>query len=657
MSGICALWNRDGKPMYVDAIRRMVEAARHRGPDGMWVHQDGALGWGFAKLTVSAEDAGEHQPIVSPRTQCVIVADVRLDNRDYIINRLPDRPLVSESDAELILRAYEAWGLEALPRLIGDFAFLIWNPQCQNMIAARDTSGQRSLYYRLTSDRFEAASEIQQLLQDPSVAMEPNEDRIRNFLTPSSVFGAEKDGPATFYSGICTVPAGKVLVVDYLHSHLRTYWQFPVGAEIRYHSADEYADHFRELLYQAVLSRIRSVHPVACLLSGGLDSSSVVCSAHELYRAGRAENHGFVAISSVFEGQSFDERLQIQEMQRKYGFYAEFVPSSAEWGRRELALRGFQERPYLASLALLDKLMAKVAANGARVLLSGDVADSCVGGSWLVFDTLIREGRIRSALHLLDEFRRGADERLRTVVSLYCLTPFLPISMQRAIHVAYARRAIRRVWNELVPSWLASNLAEDLRCRHVEAIVGAERARKFASPTRETEYRLLYPPVIVPSRAPWSIQPSQPYADRRLHEFLLSIPPTQKFDPDILPGTEFYGRSKLIVRRALRGIVPDEIRTRVNKTVFAWEIENDYAQQWNAYESLFGPGANPEAAIRGYVSQPAFYGRLRELRDGARGADSMLVSRIIALEVWLRGLRLSRSKWLRFREPLRPDTT
>jgi asparagine synthase (glutamine-hydrolysing) len=227
----------------------------------------------------------------------------------------------------------------------------------------------------------------------------------------------------------------------------------------------------------------------------------------------------------------------------------------------------------------------------------------------------------------------------------------LPISLQQTIHVAYSRRAIRRVWNELVPSWLATNLAEDLRRRHLQAVVDAERARKFASPTRETEYRLLYPPVTVPSRAPWSIQSAQPYADRRLHEFLLSIPPTQKFDPDILPGKEFYGRSKLIVRHAMRGIVPDAIRTRVTKTVFAWEVENDFARQWNTYEFLFGPSAHPEVASRGYVSQPAFWGRLQRLRDGASAVDSMLVSRIVALEVWLQGLRRNRREWLRVREP------
>src|SRR5207248_2685690 len=121
---------------------------------------------------------------VSPRTGCALIADARLDNRDVLLARLPDRPSPRASDAELILCAYEAWGLDAPARLLGDFAFVIWDPRRKRLLCARDSSGQRTLYYRIDRRTFAAASELHQLLQDPSVPVAPDEERIRDFLVP-----------------------------------------------------------------------------------------------------------------------------------------------------------------------------------------------------------------------------------------------------------------------------------------------------------------------------------------------------------------------------------------------------------------------------------------------------------------------------------------
>jgi len=165
-------------------VKEMLAAVPYRGPDGQYVRVWHTVGLGHAKLAVTLEEEPEQQPLISPRTGCAVIADARLDNRAHLLARLPDNPSSTVSDAELILRAYEAWGPKAAAELLGDFAFAIWDPRDRRIVCARDTSGQRCLFYRLDQRTFAAASEIQQLLQDRAVPIEPNVERVREYLVP-----------------------------------------------------------------------------------------------------------------------------------------------------------------------------------------------------------------------------------------------------------------------------------------------------------------------------------------------------------------------------------------------------------------------------------------------------------------------------------------
>ena len=145
--------------------------------------------------------------------------------------------------------------------------------------------------------------------------------------------------------------------------------------------------------------------------------------------------------------------------------------------------------------------------------------------------------------------------------------------------------------------------------------------------------------------SPWAIEQWRPFADRRLHEFLFAIPPDQKFEPH--PETdEFYAGSKWLVRRALRGLLPEPIRTRRTKTVFTSGIGAHTNQQWTVYEEIFGPGSQPQVAARGYVDQDRFCTRLEGLRSGIDLPDLIWVLQIIGLEIWLRAVALPREQFV-----------
>ena len=642
MSGLAAIFNRDGRPADRGLISRMLAAVPYRGPDGLSLRLGNEVALGHARMAITPEEARERQPLSSPRSGCMLSADVRLDNRADLLARLPDRLEPTIGDAEIILRAYEAWKLDALPRLLGDFAFVLWDPRLRRLVCARDTSGQRTLFYRATARGFAAASELHQLLQDPTIPIQPNEERIRQRLIPLNMFRNEKDSPDTYFEGIHAVPAGHVVVVDRSTMRIRRYWDFRAPSELRYRTDDQYAEHFLALFREVVAARLRVAGPIGALLSGGLDSSSIVCTAQHLYRAGTVKSQGFTSFSAVFDGLECDEQPLIRDIQDMYGFDARSIPCGEESGRLRLDAAGFQESPNMGTSNLRDPICSAATQAGVRVLLSGDWADSCVGGSRLVFDSLLRQGHLRSFWRHLRAYRRLSDEGLAKILTFACLAPFLPMSLQTELHTTHARRDFKHNGRRWLPAWMREPLRDDLRQRHIQLWLQVERKRRFSNPARESEYQLLYPPEITRHPAPWPLEVWRPFADRRLHQFLLAIPPEQKFAPH--PETnEFYAGSKRVVRHAMRGIVPESVRARKSKTVFQAQIRQELDRQWPTYEAAFGPSANPEIAQRGYVDRHQFWSRLGELREGQYGPDLVYLLEMVGLETWLRSLKGPRS--------------
>ena len=651
MSGLAVVFHRDQRPVPAGTVRDMLDAAPYRGPDGTAVRCLGPLVLGHAAFAVTPQDLGQPQPLASPRTGCVLIADARLDNRADLLARLPDRPPPAASDAELILRAYDAWGLEAPARLLGDFAFVVWDPRQQQLVCARDTSGQRSLFYRVDAHTFAAASEIHQLFQDPSVPIAPNEDRIRESLVPFNMRRNEADlAPATFYAGVQAVPAGHLLVVTATCEHTWRYWELRPPPELRYRADEEYAEHYLALLRQVVGARLRTAHRLGALLSGGLDSSSIVCTAQDLIKTGRATTPGLTTFSLVYPGLECDEQDYIGDVRSMYDLDARSIPFPSAGGWLQPTPGGFMEAPNMGLRASRDAVCSAAAHAGVRAMLTGDVADSCVGGSPLVFDSLLRHGQLAAYLRLLRVYRRTSGDPLRTILVEHTLAPLLPLPLQKAIDAMYLRRRFARHATRLVPFWLADDLRAELAQRHFGLALRAERERRFSNPTRHWEHGLLYPPEAWRHPAPWPVEFWRPFADRRLHEFLLAIPPEQKFA--VQPDTdEFYAASKQLARRALRGIVPERIRSRRTKTHFGAEFGEALRRQWPEYVATFGPGARTEVARRGYVQPRRLWERLERLRAGGDGNDALYLVHIIALETWLRTFRLERAQQTRVAAP------
>ena len=242
MSGISAIYNLDGRPIDRELLRRMNDVIAHRGPDGGGLFVDGPVGLGHQMLRTTPESVNEAQPLADETGDIVLTLDGRVDNREELKAALQakDAVLRTDTDAELVLRAYQLWGEACARRIIGDFAFVIWDKRERRLVAARDPLGIRPFYYYLDDKTLRCGSELRQILKDTTIRREPNEGMVAEYLSAYIVNTED-----TLYRGIFRLPPCHLLVVRPGASVRKIrYWDIDPGVEIRYRTDEQYAERF-----------------------------------------------------------------------------------------------------------------------------------------------------------------------------------------------------------------------------------------------------------------------------------------------------------------------------------------------------------------------------------------------------------------------------
>jgi asparagine synthase (glutamine-hydrolysing) len=203
MSGIAGIYNIDGAPVDRVLLKRMTDAIAHRGPDGIHLWVDGSVGMGHCMLQTTPESIYERQPLTDESGVLCLTMDGRVDNREELISALESRGgrLRNDTDAEIVLKAYECWGTECPARIIGDFSFVIWDRGQRQLFCARDILGVKPFYYYTDGRKFLWASELHQLFRDSTVPREPNEGMVAEYLAASLT-----DREETLYKGILRLP-------------------------------------------------------------------------------------------------------------------------------------------------------------------------------------------------------------------------------------------------------------------------------------------------------------------------------------------------------------------------------------------------------------------------------------------------------------------
>jgi asparagine synthase (glutamine-hydrolysing) len=278
MTALAGTWRLDGRPDAAESCARMLAAqelyGRHDG--AQWSNANVAVGRRL--MRVLPEDVFDRQPLIGAGGRYVLVADIRLDNRDDIARTLdiPAARATTLCDAALLLAAIERWNDSCLEHIVGDYAFVLWDGERQRFMLARDPMGRRPLHYHRSNNLFAFASMPKGLHALPEIPYLPDEERVAEFLAL-----IPETGPKSFFQGIERVEPGQVVVVTRDNLTARLHWK-PSGKKIVFKRQEDYSEAIRALLDQAVQCRLRGAKDIGVFLSGGLDSGAVATTAARL---------------------------------------------------------------------------------------------------------------------------------------------------------------------------------------------------------------------------------------------------------------------------------------------------------------------------------------------------------------------------------------
>ena len=482
-----------------------------------------------------------------------LILDGRLDNREELLAQLSSHGITpSAADSAVILDAFRRWGAECLCRLNGEFALAIFDSDRQQLILARDPVGCRPLYYWTNGNAFVFASEIKTILAYPDVPSRPNKDLIADYFVRDRL-PYEDDGE-TFFAGIHAVLPGQRLTVKAGGLMSTRFWDFDPESVVCFASYSDYAERLRELVFQAVKRRLRTTNPVGVAVSGGLDSSIVLCIAERLRKKG-ATIASLLPISLVVSGnERAAEAHSLSLLESTTGLRIERVPFGAPGEPAELDDAAWQsEWPRFDDGWFAQRAMFRwTHAQGSRTLLTGHWSDQFSFVTGYLSDLFLKFKWREIAAHL-DEYSRwfvDADPR-------YFRRRF---QRELAFHVTSHR--LRRIVRRLVHERRAAGdarMAADVAARIDRARTTLSRprchsahARAIHQTVRAKAHRLQFE-ADAKLAASCGVARTTPFLDRDLIAYLMAVP------------GEIQNRGgvpRALLRDAMRGIVPDVILAR-----------------------------------------------------------------------------------------------
>ena len=561
MPVIVGSYHLDGRDVSAAELQHMISAREFVNPDVVPCAMDGRVGLAGWQESTGIRGPGEGRvpTSVARAGGCLAVADARLDRRGELVSRLgldawTAGPLTDEM---LIVRAYARWGERCVQYLEGAFAFAVWDPRTHRLFCARDRLGLRPFYYVSTSSSFSFATAIDSLRALPAINGRINEAVVADYLMQVLA-----DPQATFYEKINRLPAGHTLSASRLGVRIDCYWRPDPDRQIRLDSDEEYAREFRAIFVDAVRDRVAGAPQVGSLLSGGLDSSAVTCTARAVLDSEGARPLDTFSLTFEDVPQS-DERTWIDAVCQEGGLRPHFVQGDQIDPFEDLdRMLSAAEEPFFAwNLYLHWHLWKEGRAAGVDVILDGYLGDDVVShGSRYITELAARGQWIRLAREIRTVAGRQG-EIAGGAWSVFRRFVMGPILIEPAAGLRN-RLSGSRGWSTALARFVNPDLLEHVGWRErVEAFgAGPQRTPLTA---REEHLRGLKRPelpaaleVVYKSASALGIEPRFPYADHRLVEFCLALPPTQKYSG---------GLTRAVLRRAMKGTVPDAVLARAGK--------------------------------------------------------------------------------------------
>jgi len=541
----------------------------------------------------------------------VLYWDGRLDNRNDLLLRLRDSLAGDNSNAAIARATYERWGVAGLVHLIGDWSVVIRDRADGATVLASDFAGVRPLYYAVHAGRVLWSSRLETLVAVTEIS-ELDEQYIAGFV----MFGGCPN--RTPYKGISSVPPGHAVCVSGEGTTIRRFWSMPLGDTIRYQDQRRYEEELRALFREAVAVRLQTHSPVLAELSGGLDSSSVVCMANDLIRSGAVNAPRLAGVSFLWHN-SLDEPF-IREVESHCGIEGVHisthdVPLVAEAQVGNARPEAFQ--PLRASVAATANRF------GARTILTGQNGDLMMG-NWFD-DSLQVAGSLR-------RFRIGQACKEALAWSKISRLPVYTVlwrAIQAALPPSLTPSAVYAVEDgSYTPKSAETSLEPGFCHRTGVAESGGFISKDWmqAPPERRKYFRTLSTILelrqLQPAESIQHLDYTHPFAHRPLVEFLMTVP------RDVLCRPL---EPRRLMRSAFSDLLPKKVRDRRSKALFntPWqEALRPVARELLKTRRL-------HLVERRYVEQRSIRSRLERLCLGLDCNETQL-RQLMLVELWLR---------------------
>ena len=551
MCGIAGIVAR--YPTNMTVLDIMISVQSHRGPDGsgVWSSPDARIVFGHRRLAIIDLSDNASQPMQDITGRYVITYNGEIYNYLEIRNELilSGAYFRSQSDTEVILEAYKCWGTDCLSHLNGMFAFALYDQRENKLFCARDRYGEKPFLYSFGKDFFAFASEYKALLQHPEIPLDCDDWRL---IPPSTGLDADRQ---TVFNAVQQLLPGEAMEVD-VHTLKHSIWRYwridpaPLREDVDERMIFE---EFRELLIDSVRLRMRSDVPVGSCLSGGLDSSAIVCIVRRLL----GDDIPYHTFTGRFPGTPADEWQYAREVVDATSVVSHIVEPTVDRFIADLPeFIWYNELPVGSSSQFAQWCVFRLAKEqGITVLLDGQGADEELGGYEQYFAYYVQSLRERGEVKRLAKELPLIRERYPLALELparvlrgrlpFILRHWLSNRLDLGTNLLYGLRpevAQRIAVKNALPREpglhaLANALEKDSFSRSLTTLL---RYGDRNSMAHSREVRL-------------------PFCDHRLAEFVFRMP------PHLLMGEI---QTKRLLRESMRGILPDSIRFRWNKQGF-----------------------------------------------------------------------------------------
>jgi asparagine synthase (glutamine-hydrolysing) len=615
MSVQAGIWNFDGRPIDRKAIDDVADFLKPLGPDGESRYVNDSVALLYRPFHTTAESRRERQPYIS-RRGFVIAWDGRLDNREWLTAELRSELQPNPTDVSIFAAAFDRWDTDSFRHITGDWAVSVWKADRRELLLASDFMAVRHIFYYLQRDQIWWSADLGSLVLLSGDKFRIDDDYIAGYLAHNP------DGHRTPYVEIRQVPAGHFVRVRNESCVTERFWRFSPESRLRYKTDAEYEDHFRHVFRQSVRRRLRSDSPMLAELSGGLDSSSIVCMAQDILSNEGAPAPNLETISYYDKTEPRgDDWGYFQKVEAKRGRAGIHIDGSKVGTSPEtLAYRAFCSLPgALGYGQKVDTERTDAVRNGGyRAVLSGLGGDEFTGGvpdpRALLGDLLVQGKWIELARQL-------------TAWGLVKQRPWIQLLWQAAVNAVPSTIGKHFLREAKVEPWFRKDFAErtNLAFRQIDV----NEHFGLWLPTRRAYIggvlTMANNMAKLPSSSDALEEARYPFLDQDFIEFILSIPASQLLRP---------GERRSLMRRALVGIVPQEILARRTKQVGQRTPMLILDRFWDELQSTY------HASLSSHLKYVLDAQVLKAINDIRAGKSTALVRLLwtISLEYWLRDL-------------------